>query len=119
MYFKRFFTCLERTSTHITSKFRTIYSSSSPKVSFKKDSGLQICSIFTEEYPSRSVISIKVKSRCSPVNCLNYSQSTFLENHLRVTTSVYTKVNSAYAPRHSPFRNKLEKLEQGVKYVQS
>ena len=104
MYFKKFFTCLERTSTFITSIFRTIYRSSFPEVFSIKGVLLQISSIFTEEYSCKSVISIHftLLHGCSPVNCLNYSHNIFLEKHHWVTGSVYTKVNAASACRHSP-----------------
>ena len=110
MYFKQFFTCLERTSTFITSIFRTTYRSSFPEGFSIKGVLLQICSVFTEEYLR---IRIRIK-KCdfntfevtllhgySPVNCLNYSYI-FLEMHHWVTASVYTKVNAAYACWHSP-----------------
>ena len=62
MYFKQFFTWLKRTSTFITALFRTLYRGNSPNVFSKKGALLQICSILTEEYPCRSVISIMLKS---------------------------------------------------------
>ena len=63
-YFKGFFNYLEKTSTFITYIyiFRTIYRSGSPLVFSKNGVLLQICTIFTEEYPFRNVISIKLKS---------------------------------------------------------
>ena len=104
MYFKKFFTCLERTSTFITSIFRTIYRSSFPEVFSIKGVLLQTSSIFTEEHSCKSVISIHftLLHGCSPVNCLNYSHNIFLEKHHWVTASVYAKVNAASACRHSP-----------------
>ena len=62
IYFKGFFNYLEKTSTFITSIFRTIYRSGSPEVFSKNGVLLQICSTFTEEYPFRNAISIKLKS---------------------------------------------------------
>ena len=62
MYFKQFFDSLERTFTFITSIFRMIYRSSYQDRFSEKSVLVQICSIFTEEYPCRSVISIKLKS---------------------------------------------------------
>ena len=41
---------------------------------------------------------------CNPVNCLIYLYI-FLEKQLRVTVSVYTEVNAAYACRHSPIQS--------------
>ena len=54
MYFKQFFTFLERTSTFIISLFRVIYRSKSPDVFIKKGFLLQLRSIITEEYPCRT-----------------------------------------------------------------
>ena len=51
MYFKQFFTFLERTFTFIISLFRAICRSSSPDVINKKGVLLQVRSICKEEYP--------------------------------------------------------------------
>ena len=63
-YFKQFFTCLERTSTFITSMFRTIYRSSSPDVFSKKDVQLS---------------EVTLLHKCSPVNWLNIRGTPFLK----------------------------------------
>ena len=89
MYFKQFFTCLERNPKFITSIFRTIYRSSSPEVLSKKGVPLQMCSMFTEEYRWRQTFAWMWK----------WMQHMLAGIHL--------------------FRVKIEKLEQGVKYVQS
>ena len=51
MYFKQFFTFLERNSTFIISLFRAIYRGSSSDAFTKNGVLLQVRSIFTEEYP--------------------------------------------------------------------
>ena len=100
MYFKQFFTCLERTSTFITSIFRTIYRSSSPEVFSKKGVLLQICSIFTEEYSWSHTFAWMFSCKLSKlfVEQLSWKK-------LWVTASVYMKVNAAYACRHSPVQS--------------
>ena len=57
-----------------------------------------------------------MKKYISTLLC-KYSQNTFLEKHLWVTASVYQKVNTAMLAGIHLFRVKIEKLEQGVKYV--
>ena len=99
MYFKQFFTFLERTFTFRISLFRATYRSSSPDAFTKKGVLLQVRSIFTEEYPCGTfawMFSCKLSK---------YSQDTFLEKHLWMTASVYMKVNTACAYRHSPVQS--------------
>ena len=76
MYLNQYFTYLERTSIFIASIFRTIYRSSSPEVFSKNGVCMQICSIFTEEYPMQKCdfnkVEVTLLHECSPVNCLNY-----------------------------------------------
>ena len=52
----QYFTCLWRTYV------KNVYRRSSPEVFSKKGILLQICCIFTEEYPYRSVISVELNS---------------------------------------------------------
>ena len=100
IYFKQFFTCLERISTFITSIFRTIYRSSSPEVFFEKGVLLQICSIFAEEYSWSHTFAWMFSCKLSKLFVEH-----FLEKHLWVTASGYMKVNAAYAYRHSPVQS--------------
>ena len=99
MYIKQFFNFLERTSTFIISLFRVIYRSSSSDVFTKKGFLLQVRSIFTEEFP-RGTFAWMFICKLS-----NYSYNTFLEKHLWMTGSVYMKVNTACAYRHSPVQS--------------
>ena len=113
IYFKQFFTCLERTSTFINSVFRAIYKSSSRYVLSEKSVLLQIRSIFTEEYPCRVVISIKLKSR------LNIPRTPFLKSTPGWLLLFSWKwIRYPFASIHL-FRVKIEKLGQGVDYFQS
>ena len=65
--------------------------------------------IVAEEYPRRSMISIKVKSNVFAwmFSCklTKYLQNIFLEKYLWVTVSVYMEVNKIDASRHSPVQN--------------
>ena len=73
---------------------------SSPDVFSQKSVLLQICCIFTEEYPYRSVISVELNSH-------------FFMDDFFITASLYMEVNTADTSRHSLAN--IEKLEQGVK----
>ena len=99
MYVKQFFTFLERSSTFIIALFRVIYRSSSSDVFSKKGVLLQVRSVFIEAYICRTfawMFSCKLS---------NYSYNAFLEKHLWMTASVYMKVNTACAYRHSPVQS--------------
>ena len=80
-----------------------VYRMSSPDVFSKEGVLLQICCIFTEEHPYRSVISVELNSHFFMDVLLQtgYMLKTFLEKHLWVTASVYVEVNTTYASRHS------------------
>ena len=99
MYVKQFFTFLERSSTFIIALFRVIYRSKSSDVFSKKGVLLQVRSTFTEEFICGTfawMFSCKLS---------NYSYNAFLEKHFWMTASVYMKVNTACAYRHSPVQS--------------
>ena len=114
MYFKQFFTCLERTSTFITSIFRTIYRSSSPEVFSKIGVLLQTCSIFTEEYRWSHTFARIFSCKLSKlfVEQLSWKNSGWL------LLCIWKRMQHMLAGIHL-FRVKMKNLEQGVKYVSS
>ena len=114
MFSNSFFTFLERTSIITTSIFRTIYKISSPG---KKGVLLQMRSIFSKEYFNK--VEVTLLHGCSPVNCLNIHRTPFLKNTPEwLLLYIWKWIQYMPAGIHL-FIVKIEKLKQGVKYIQS
>ena len=105
VYFKQFFTFLERTSTFIISLIRAIYRSSYSDVFTQKSVLLQVRSIFPEEYPCGTfawIFSCKLSI---------YSKNTFLEkNSGWLLLYIWKWIQHVPTSIHL-FRVKIEKLQ--------